>query len=419
MTAERLLVAVTAFAVHPPRRGGQARPAGLLANLGPGWRVEHYAQSFQRTDLPWPAERRDVTPRWTEHNLRDPVSTAWHALAGRLGYPPVGADRLLGLLPRRAVRSALRRADAVYTSHPYQVPWVRAATPDATPVVLDSPNVETEVYTAAGSGMERRLTAAVGRAERRAWSLVDLALTSTVEDATVLLAGGVPRVAVVPNGADVEAVHPATGAERAAARRELGLPGDGILAVFVGSAHPPNVEAVRLLEDAAPSLRGAGVVVAVVGRAGTGRNPVPGVVHAGEVPAVAPWLAAADIALCPLLSGGGSSLKVAEYLAAGLPLVTTPVGARGFDLTDGWDALVREPADLPSAVADLAGDPAGRRLLGAAARAHAEERLGWASAGRAMAAAIGELLERPGAGDQTAAAASSAPRTDSAQDRHV
>lgn len=390
----RRLVAVTAFAVHPPRRGGQTRPAGLFANLGPGWVVEHFSQVLQRTDLPLPQRTHVVTPRWTEHRLIDPVSTAWNVAMGRLGYPPVGADRLLGLLPRRAVRAALRGADAVYTSHPYQVPWVRAATPPHIPVLLDAPNVETRVYTASGNALQRGLTRAVARAEQRAWELVDLAMATTAEDAEAMLAGGVPAVVVVPNAADLDAVRPASDDERCAARARLGLPRDRVVAVFVGSAHPPNVEAVRLLEGWAAQLEAAGVLVAVVGRAGVGRSAVDGVRHAGEVAEVAPWLAAADIALCPLLVGGGSSLKVPEYLAAGLPVVATPVGARGLGLVDGVDVVIRPPEEFAAAVVALAGDAAARARIGAAGRAEAERRYGWAAAGAAMAAALDELVER-------------------------
>jgi glycosyltransferase involved in cell wall biosynthesis len=390
----RLLVAVTAFAVHPPRRGGQTRPAGLLANLGPGWRVEHWSQVIQRTDLPWPQRTHVVTPRWTEHRMLDPVSTGWHIVVGRLGYPPIGADRLLGLLPRRAVRRALARADAVYTSHPYQVPWVRAATPPGTPLVVDTPNVESQVYRSVATPLARRLTAAVARAERRAWEEADLALASTTADAAELRAGGVREVVVIPNAADVDQIQPVSDGARARARAGLGLPANGVTAIFIGSAHPPNIEAVELLERWASAHRAGGVLTLVVGRCGVGRSRVEGIVHAGEVPDVGPWLAAADIALSPLLSGGGSSLKVAQYMAAGLPVVATPVGARGLDLRDGIDAVIRPPDAFPDAVVALAGDAAARLRLGARARRVAEERFGWGAAGAAMAGALDALLER-------------------------
>jgi glycosyltransferase involved in cell wall biosynthesis len=40
-------------------------------------------------------------------------------------------------------------------------------------------------------------------------------------------------------------------------------------------------------------------------------------------------LSPVDVALAPLMSGSGTNLKVVEYLAAGVPVVSTLVGLRG------------------------------------------------------------------------------------------
>jgi glycosyltransferase involved in cell wall biosynthesis len=40
--------------------------------------------------------------------------------------------------------------------------------------------------------------------------------------------------------------------------------------------------------------------------------------------------AAATLALNPMRAGSGSNLKIADYAAAGLPVLTSTVGARGF-----------------------------------------------------------------------------------------
>lgn len=42
-------------------------------------------------------------------------------------------------------------------------------------------------------------------------------------------------------------------------------------------------------------------------------------------------MALCDVALCPLSSGSGSSLKIPDYLAHGKPVVTTDFGMRGFE----------------------------------------------------------------------------------------
>jgi glycosyltransferase involved in cell wall biosynthesis len=65
----------------------------------------------------------------------------------------------------------------------------------------------------------------------------------------------------------------------------------------------------------------------------------------GEVPDVRPYLAESAVAVVPLLVGGGTSLKVAEALAAGLPIVSTEIGARGYPLVENGLGRVVNTAD--------------------------------------------------------------------------
>lgn len=60
----------------------------------------------------------------------------------------------------------------------------------------------------------------------------------------------------------------------------------------------------------------------------------------GHVPSLDVYYASHHVALVPLLSGGGSRLKVAEALAKGLPLVGTTIGLEGYSLQPGVHALI-------------------------------------------------------------------------------
>ena len=63
----------------------------------------------------------------------------------------------------------------------------------------------------------------------------------------------------------------------------------------------------------------------------------------GRVPEIEPYFAAADFALNPMFSGAGTNVKMADFIAARLPILTTPFGARGFELEDKKSALFFEP----------------------------------------------------------------------------
>ena len=54
---------------------------------------------------------------------------------------------------------------------------------------------------------------------------------------------------------------------------------------------------------------------------------LPGVELHPDVPDVRPYMAASALMVVPLRIGGGSRLKILEAIAAGLPVVSTRVGA--------------------------------------------------------------------------------------------
>jgi len=57
-------------------------------------------------------------------------------------------------------------------------------------------------------------------------------------------------------------------------------------------------------------------------------------------------LSCAQVALNPVQSGSGSNLKMAEYAAAGLPIVSTPFGCRGLELAGVGNVVQVEPGEF-------------------------------------------------------------------------
>jgi len=127
------------------------------------------------------------------------------------------------------------------------------------------------------------------------------------------LLAGARDVEVVANGYDETALRAASDAERAAARKRLGIPDGAYVAAFVGGDWEPNHEAVAwLVEQVLPRLAGEDVVLLVVGAvaARLGDRREPWLRAHAETPDLAALLAAADAGLNPVASGGGSNVKV-------------------------------------------------------------------------------------------------------------
>lgn len=159
--------------------------------------------------------------------------------------------------------------------------------------------------------------------------------------------------------------------------------------IFTGQMdYPPNIAAARrAARRILPLVRAAWPEASlhIVGRAPSravmALAALPGVHVWGQVPAVAPLLRGADIALVPLELARGVQNKVLEAMAMARPVVLTRAAATGIDAQEGTHFLVAESdAALAEAVIALAGDRARAMALGLAARRFVVEQMRWAQA---------------------------------------
>jgi glycosyltransferase involved in cell wall biosynthesis len=63
-----------------------------------------------------------------------------------------------------------------------------------------------------------------------------------------------------------------------------------------------------------------------------------------DAPDIKEYYSRCRAAVVPLLSGGGTRIKILEAAFAGRPVISTPLGAEGLDLKDGMDVLFFENA---------------------------------------------------------------------------
>ena len=142
---------------------------------------------------------------------------------------------------------------------------------------------------------------------------------------------GVPayRCALVPNGADVINAPRLTEEDRVASRARLGFQ-DRFVCVFAGSDHFPNLRGrthrgIRQLWRECLFILFGGVSEYL-----TEIGPVPpNVLGLGVINEAQKWLVlgCCDLALNPMERGSGSNIKMFEFAAAKLPILSTPFGA--------------------------------------------------------------------------------------------
>ncbi len=224
--------------------------------------------------------------------------------------------------------------------------------------------------------------------EAKALNRADLVACGSelVKEQVLRLGVAEERTLITPTGVDLTSF--AKGHGSAARRRaDLGL-ADRFVVGWVGSfrsfhAVEQLVDAVAGISDATLLLVGDGPERAAVearARAAGVATVSTGTVAHSALPEL---LAAMDVAVVLAPQGRPfhySPLKLAEYLAAGLPVVAPDLPQLADRLTPGEDCLLVPPGHpeaLASAIQRLRHDPELRRRLGTAAQATASAAWSW------------------------------------------
>jgi glycosyltransferase involved in cell wall biosynthesis len=124
-----------------------------------------------------------------------------------------------------------------------------------------------------------------------------------------------------------------------------------------------------------------------------GRDPAPAIralasariCVTGTVADVRPFYDAAIAAVAPMHSGSGTRLKILEAMAAGVPVVSTRLGAEGIDVENDVQILLAETGpELVAAVDRVVTSTETRERLAAAARALVAQAYDWSVVGERL-----------------------------------
>ena len=258
------------------------------------------------------------------------------------------------------------------------------AHPAAT-LVLDQHNVESEIIghlAGSAAGLKKRLLKLEyrnlrrfeGRAGARFQHIICVSENDRCQLQTLINEAGSdspasPAMHVVPIGVDCAAIRP------------LNIAKEPGRLLFLGPLNwPPNAEAVMwFAREILPAIRRQcpQAKLRVVGD----RAPrqlrkmalTAGIEMVGYVADILPELAAAQVMVVPLRAGSGLRVKILTAMAAGLTVVSTPVGYSGICAAPNEQLLVADTADeFAAAVISLLNDPNLRNRLEKAGRRLAE-----------------------------------------------
>lgn len=395
--AKPLVGVLNTYPIAPVVSGGKLRLHGLYSRVADAFQVKfvnlapsHTSHGVRHLGSDFSEELVPKTQAFVDEETRLQMSLGASVEDLTAALHPGSVPQWL-----EAIDALARRADLMVCSHPYALPALRTVSSGA--FVYEAHNVEADLK-AGIFGEHRWAIDRVHALEQRAVRDAALATACSAEDIERLRAlygcADSGRFAVVPNGIDIARTSFRETARAAQRRSLLGI--SRPLALFMGSAHGPNVDAARIVFDAAARLPAVHFVLlgSVCHAVETWPRPANvgllGVVSNAEK---SHWLDLCDVGLNPVTTGSGTNLKLIEYAAVGVPVVSTEFGVRGLALAAGRDYVSATGDAFADGVeALLRLDESERERIARRARDRVEAEADWSTIARAYAQALKRLL---------------------------
>jgi glycosyltransferase involved in cell wall biosynthesis len=154
------------------------------------------------------------------------------------------------------------------------------------------------------------------------------------------------KIMVITNGANPVGKIPLS--EKLMKRHSLGVLESDNVVLFIGANYKPNIDAAQCIVSViAPKMEDLTFLIAgSVQEAFRNHNLPKNVRFLGQLSkeAMHSVLSISDIAINPMFAGSGINIKMLDYMAYGLPVVTTECGFRGID-TEGAHPVLIAPVE--------------------------------------------------------------------------
>jgi polysaccharide biosynthesis protein PslH len=381
---------ISPFFLHPTDRGAQIRTLGTLRQLHKRHEV-HFAGLNDPANVEGPQRAAEYSTRHivVEHAppKRASIGILPQLLGSLVSSVPLAVSRYASseLKGRLAALIKAEKYDSIVCDFLASAPNL----PDLGQCVLFQHNVETTIWQRhveqAHSPLDRGYFGMQAKKmeayERKVCQRVKAVIAVSDVDARRMKGMfGIDRVNSVPTGVDLDYFRPT----------QTASPTSDI--VFCGSMDwLPNIDAVEyFLQEILPVIRQSRpeTTFTIAGRSPDARvkkavQGIVGVTVTGKVPDMRPYLWGSKLSIVPIRIGGGTRLKIYECMAAGLPVVSTTVGAEGLAYTDGKDiAIADSPVDFAQACLRLLADDSARAALASEGLKLVESRFSWEAVSR-------------------------------------
>ena len=315
---------------------------------------------------------------------------------GRLIHGALGGPGAIGQPLPAALAGPF---DVVHVEH-LRAGFVSSWIPSQVPTVFDSVDSISLLFertSRLSHSQRQRLVARFELSRTRAFEAdlvqrFDQVAVTSPEDADTLRAlSATDRIAVVPNGVDLDYFQPRAGA---------GEPATLVLSGKM-SYHANVTAALHFAKQIFPKIKRQrpDVRLQIVGSdpapAVQALTSDPSISVTGYVPDMRDYLGRASVVICPVTVKVGIQNKVLEAMAMGIPVVCSREGFTGLQAQPGQDLLVADTPDRFAAdVCRLLGDADAREPIGRAGRRYVETFHQWEAATRRFEELYHAAIER-------------------------
>jgi glycosyltransferase involved in cell wall biosynthesis len=394
---------VCPFFLHPTDRGAQIRTLGMLKELNKRHEI-HYAALNDPRNLEGPRRSQEYSSRhfFAEHSApgRRSIGILPQLAASFVHPQPMAVFRYSSKKLRQMIDAwiAAEHYDAIVCDFLFSADNLT----DLGQCVLFQHDVLTTIWqrhVEQNSGSWKNIFFKIQLAKMKAYegkvcrAARHVVAVSEIDATKFKRMYGIESVSSISTGVDVDYFAPRRG----------DFPASDM--VFCGSMDSlPNVDAVEyFLAEVFPLIRQRlpGATFMIAGRSPDARvlkaaQGLTGVSLSGTVEDVRPYLWGSKISIVPIRIGSGTRLKIYECMAAGVPVVSTTVGAEGLRYEDGADIVIEDdPAGFADACVRLLTDDAARRAIANRGLARMQAMNSWEAASREFEAILESNRLRP------------------------
>lgn len=337
---------VSGIQIFPPESGGQLRSANLCRSLALNHEVTIFSFTGRKKDYlnRELSSSTNISKNITEYVYRNPILGLIQWLFYKANLPPFWLTVLTSFFLPKFLKEKMQKADSILLDFPFLHPVGRKFQKS---VRVNTHNAEFELY-----AHQKIISSLVKKIELESFKKAANIFFCSQRDRDQFKFD-YPEIEaktyIVPNGILMEQFK-YNSIERSEIRRKHNIDENKKVLLFTGSRFLPNIHALEFLKNWAHEhqlfLKENNLLFLIAGTVSEATQDTDYLKIVGKVQEMTPYFWASDFGMNPVESGSGTNVKMIEFLAAKLPIITTTFGARGLKLTDEETCLFFDRKNL-------------------------------------------------------------------------